>query len=96
MILTHDSPCVSHLVVHAFKTFRGFRFVASCACSNMASLMDLYLKIFHSKRNTPLQARKRRVVDLPCPFLKMEKCPDFGKKGPDCIHLCVKFSIQNV
>ena len=22
--------------------------------------------------------------------------PDFGKKGPDCIHLCVKLSIQNL
>ena len=25
-----------------------------------------------------------------------KRCPDFGKKGRDCIHLCVKFSIQNV
>ena len=23
-------------------------------------------------------------------------CSDFGKKGPDCVHLWVKFSIQNV
>ena len=25
-----------------------------------------------------------------------KKCPDFGKKGLDCIHLWVKFSIPNV
>ena len=23
-------------------------------------------------------------------------CPDFRKKGPDCVHLSVKFSIQNI
>ena len=25
-----------------------------------------------------------------------KKCPDFGKKGPDCVNLWVKFSIQNI
>ena len=30
------------------------------------------------------------------PFLKVETCPDFWKKGPDCIHLWVNFLIQNV
>ena len=53
LILMHDSPYVSHLVVHAFKTFRGFRFKASCACSNMACLMELYLNVFRSERKTP-------------------------------------------
>ena len=34
---------------------------------------------------------------FPCPFLRIEKkCPDFRKKGPDCVHLYVKFTIQNV
>ena len=34
---------------------------------------------------------------LPCPFLKIEKkCPDIGKKGPNCVHLWVESSIQNV
>ena len=34
---------------------------------------------------------------LPCPFLKIKKKYfDFGKKVPDCVHLWVKFSIQNV
>ena len=53
MILMHDSPCVSHLAVHAFKTFRGSRFEASCACLNMACLMELYLNISHSENKTP-------------------------------------------
>ena len=25
-----------------------------------------------------------------------KKCPDFGKKGPNCVHIWVTFSIQNV
>ena len=29
-------------------------------------------------------------------FENREKCPDFGKKDPDCAHLWVKFPIQNV
>ena len=32
----------------------------------------------------------------PLPFLKIKKVPDFGKKSPDCVHLWIKFSIQNV
>ena len=30
------------------------------------------------------------------PFWKSKKDPDFGKKGPDCVHLWVKFAIQKV
>ena len=33
---------------------------------------------------------------LLCLFWKSKKVPWFWEKGPDCIHLCVKFSIQNV
>ena len=34
---------------------------------------------------------------LPCPFLKIKKkWPDFWKKGPDCVHPYVKFTVQNV
>ena len=29
-------------------------------------------------------------------FENRKKCPDFGEKGPDCVHLWVKLSIQNV
>ena len=29
-------------------------------------------------------------------FENRQKCPDFIKKGPDCVHLWVKFSIENV
>ena len=33
----------------------------------------------------------------PLPFFEnRKKCPDFGKKGHDCIHSWIKFSIQNV
>ena len=34
--------------------------------------------------------------DLPCPILKIKKCPNFRKKGPDCVHPYVKFTIQYV
>ena len=32
----------------------------------------------------------------PALFGNRKKCPDFGKKGPDCVYLWVKFSIQNI
>ena len=33
----------------------------------------------------------------PLPFFEnKKKCPDFPKKGPDCVHPYVKFIIQNV
>ena len=53
MILMHYSPCLSHLVVHAFKTFTVFRFKAYCAYSNMTCLVELYLNVFHNERKTP-------------------------------------------
>ena len=31
----------------------------------------------------------------PALFENQKSCPDFGKKGPDSVHLWVKFSIQN-
>ena len=31
----------------------------------------------------------------PLPLFENQKCLGFGKKGPDCVHLCVEFSIQN-
>ena len=34
---------------------------------------------------------------LPCPFLKIERSAlNLEKRNPDCVHLCVKFSIQNI
>ena len=39
--------------------------------------------------------RESGGVETSCAlFWKWKKCSDFGK-SPDCIHLCVKFSIQN-
>ena len=33
----------------------------------------------------------------PLPFFEnLKKCPDFGKKGPNCVHPWVESSIQNV
>ena len=29
-------------------------------------------------------------------FENWKRCPDFGKKGPECVHSWIKFSIQNV
>ena len=46
MILTHDSPCVRHLVKHFFETFKGFRFKTSWSYSNMTCLIELYVKVF--------------------------------------------------
>ena len=39
----------------------------------------------------------RRGGGLHCSFLKIEKkCPDFGKKGPYCVHPWVEYAIQNI
>ena len=39
----------------------------------------------------------RREEASPALYWKSKKkCPNFGKKRPDCVHLWVKFSIQNV
>ena len=32
----------------------------------------------------------------PAFFENWKRCPDFRKKGPDCVHLWVKFSIENI
>ena len=40
-----------------------------------------------------LGGRRRRP---PLPFLEnKKKCPEFGKRGPDCVRLWVKFPVQN-
>ena len=51
-----------------------------------------YLLFTHSHRHTT----RREEGRLPCPFLKIDKCLDFGEKGSDCVHIWVKFFIQNV
>ena len=38
---------------------------------------------------------ERKRAGLLFLFFEMEnKCPDFWKKGPDCVHLCVKFPFK--
>ena len=39
---------------------------------------------------------KGRGEASPTLFENRKKYPDFGKKGPDSVHLWVKFSIQNI
>ena len=46
--------------------------------------------------HTHKHASRRERGGLPALFWKPKKCPDFGKEGPDCTHLWVRFSIQNV
>ena len=62
--LLHMIHCVSHLAVHAFKIFRGFKFEVSCACSNMACLMQLYLKFSAAKAKLHLALVVFRNVEL--------------------------------
>ena len=59
-----------------------------------------YLGIFrgiaaYSATLTDEQLRGRGEAS-PALFENRKKCPHFGKKDPDCIHLWVKFSIQNI
>ena len=42
------------------------------------------------------RARNRRGREAsPVLFENQKKCPDFGKKGPDCASVWAKFTIQN-
>ena len=41
-------------------------------------------------------AHRREREGLPCLFRNWKKCPDFGKKSPNFVHLLVKYSIENV
>ena len=42
------------------------------------------------------QALEERGDTSPALFGIEKKCQDFGKKGPGCVHLWVKFAIQYV
>ena len=58
-----------------------------------------YLGIFrdidvYSATLTGTQLVRRRRETNPALFENLKKCPDFGKKGLDCIHLLVELSIQ--
>ena len=46
--------------------------------------------------HTHWHATREEWEASPALFKNRRKCPDFLKKGPDCVHLWVKFSIQNV
>ena len=39
---------------------------------------------------------RRRGKASPAPFADRKNCPGIGKKGSDCVHYWVTFSIENV
>ena len=49
----------------------------------------------YSATLTGMQLERRRKTS-PALLEDQNKCPDFGKKSPNCAHHCIKFSIQNV
>ena len=53
-------------------------------------------KLLQEKSTCLISGAQLGEGGLPCLFENLKKCPDFGKKGPDCLHLWLKFSIQNV
>ena len=42
------------------------------------------------------RAREAEGETSPSFFLKIEKVPQFWEKSPDCVHLSIKFYVQNV
>ena len=50
---------------------------------------------FSNSFDTPQQADNDGANGR-LPLESPKKCPDFGKKGPDGVHLWIKFTIQNV
>ena len=50
---------------------------------------------FSNSFDTPQQADNDGANGR-LPLESPKKCPDFGKKGPDGVHLWIKFIIQNV
>ena len=60
-------------------------------------LFPLNLLIKERKFLGVVQARNQGGRGSPQPFFEnRKKCPYFGKKDPDCVHLRVIFAIQNV
>ena len=64
------------------------------------SLFQGYLDIFKdvdacSTILTSTQLRGRGEAS-PAVFENQKKCSDFGKKDPNCFHLWIKFSTQNI
>ena len=63
---------------------------------NFAFQNWLLMKIDGNRNIYSAEGRGERRRRPSQPFFENRKCPHFGKKCPDYIHLCVKFSIQNV
>ena len=63
-----------------FKNFQGYS--------------EIFRECIFNHTNT--RATRGRGEAATALFENRKKCPDFGKKGPDCVQFWVKFSIQNV
>ena len=90
--LESEASSVNH--VRRFMHIQGLdieQFVQSF--SRMFRHIQGYWCIFsHIQRHTT----RARGETSPAPLENQQKCPDFIKKGPDCVHLWVNSSMQNV
>ena len=60
--------------------------------SGKQELLKMAQNAWTNRRATSVEGERP-----PLPFFEnQKKCPDFGKKCPSCVHLLVKFAIQNV
>ena len=71
---------------------KNFRFQTFSNVENLANLVS------NTSNSLRCAIRGRRSGGRhPLPFFEnQKKCPDFAKKGPNCVHPQVKFIIQNV
>ena len=61
-------------------------------------MLYMYIDIVIQTRNYRVRVRRGRGGGgrLPCNFLKIKKMQWFKKKCHDCVHLWIKFCIQNI
>ena len=104
------NPCTYNCVIFrtlaylepkaSLKACRTFKMIERLSQNSLFKHFQGYLEIFsniggYSATHTDTQLGRRRRP--PMPFLNIDKkCPDFGKRSPDCVHLWVKLSIDNV
>ena len=82
------------MIVHAQSSDR-VRTVYSRIFKDIQAYSGILMNIQpHSQARK--EGRGRREETSSTLFEIKKKCLDFGKKGPDCVHLWLKFSIQNI
>ena len=91
ILLTHNSLCGRLTDSNHSYTEE------SVLCTNFYVCVTLFVRDIdaYSATLTDAQLGKRGEASTAL-FENQKKCPDFGKKGPDCINHWVKFSVQNV